>query len=266
MATLTAATANDKWKIDQLLEYVKAELESRESCTFAANPNEEPKSRRGLQNGDYSASSLLTGASDNFTLVCTYCGKDHATSKCDIVTEISARKSLLRKNRRCFLCLKPNHIKFCRTNYKFVKCNGRHHVSICEPYPLSPDKSTEPGVETNRVNKNIISNTKSSTFLQIARAVATDCENQNSKELRVLFDGCSRMSFITTTVSGILKLQSIRKERIIIKALGNKEEAMRLLDVVNTRIYGTFRRKRIVRSRRMLFHLFVILFLDKTFS
>ena len=166
----------------------------------------------------------------------TYCGKDHATSKCDIVTEISARKS--RKNRRCFLCLKPNHIiKFCRTNYKCVKCNGRHHVSICEPYPLKPDKSTEPGVETNQVNKNVFSNTKSSTFLQTARAVATDCENQNSKELRVLFYGCSQKSFIMTTVSEILKLQSIQKERIIIKAFHNKEEAMRLLDVVNICIW-----------------------------
>ena len=63
MATLTAATANDKWKIDQLLEYVKAELKSRELCNFVANPNEEPRLRCGLQNGDYSASSLLTGAS-----------------------------------------------------------------------------------------------------------------------------------------------------------------------------------------------------------
>ena len=95
MATLTASTANDEWKIDQLLEYVKAELESRELCNFVANPNEEPRSRRGLQNGDYSTSFLLTDASNKFNLVCTYCGKYHATSKCDIVTEISARKSLL---------------------------------------------------------------------------------------------------------------------------------------------------------------------------
>ena len=240
MSILTAATFNDEWKIDELLKFVKQELESRELCNFVANSADETKQKRNIQTDHYTASSLFCGTSEKGTLTCTYCGKDHSSARCYTVTDVSARKSILRRKRRCFLCLRPNHIiKFCQMNCKCGKCKGKHHISICESYP---EKSMDSECDSNRITSNVVSHAKSSTFLQMAKGIATGIDVQPSKQIRVLFDGCSQKSFVTVNVSKCLNLQSIRKERMIIKAFGSKEETMNLLDVVNVRIWDIFKK------------------------
>ena len=114
------------------------------------------------------------------------------------------------------------------------KCKGKHHISVYESYP---EKSMDSESDSNRITSNVVSHAKSSTFLQTAKGIATGIDVQPSKQIRVLFDGCSQKSFVTVNVSKCLNLQSIRKERMIIKAFGSKEETMNLLDVVNVRIW-----------------------------
>ena len=72
-----------------------------------------------------------TWSSDN-KAVCVYCDKDHVSSSCTTVTDIAARKEVLRKSGRCYVCLKRHHLsRDCRSTYNCRKCRGRHHVSIC---------------------------------------------------------------------------------------------------------------------------------------
>ena len=70
---------------------------------------------------------------NNSNFKCLYCRRnDHSPSQCRIVTNVNSRKDILRKSAKCFVCLNSGHLaKDCSVNYICRKCNGRHHVSIC---------------------------------------------------------------------------------------------------------------------------------------
>ena len=75
-------------------------------------------------------SSLLSNSSRQVR--CSFCNQDHMSVSCPKVTGVEARKEILRKSGRCFVCLRRNHIsRNCRSSLKCNTCNGRHHVSIC---------------------------------------------------------------------------------------------------------------------------------------
>ena len=40
---------------------------------------------------------------------CVYCKKEHLSHKCSVITDIKARHSILRKEKRCYLCTKLHH-------------------------------------------------------------------------------------------------------------------------------------------------------------
>ena len=65
-------------------------------------------------------------------LTCTYCRENHASNACKNVTSIAARKEILKRAGRCFVCLKGNHIsKDCSSRMKCLKWRRQHHISIC---------------------------------------------------------------------------------------------------------------------------------------
>jgi len=69
----------------------------------------------------------------NRDIICVYCKQRHLSSRCRNVTNISARYNIIWSEKRCFICLKCGHAaKDCRLEYKCVKCQKAHHVSLCE--------------------------------------------------------------------------------------------------------------------------------------
>ena len=79
--------------------------------------------------GPTTAAALLNPSG---TVSCTYCRKSHPSAKCQAVSDISARRNLLRKQGRCFLCLRKNHLaRDCTSPSKCLNCSQLHHVSIC---------------------------------------------------------------------------------------------------------------------------------------
>lgn len=61
---------------------------------------------------------------------CVYCGDSHFPASCERVSDREDRVEVLKKDRRCFVCLKPGHrsnscVKNCR------RCQGSQHQSIC---------------------------------------------------------------------------------------------------------------------------------------
>ena len=59
--------------------------------------------------------------------------EEHPPSQCTKVTNIKARMDILRKFAKCFVCLQGGHVaKKCNSSYACRKCDGRHHISICE--------------------------------------------------------------------------------------------------------------------------------------
>ena len=66
---------------------------------------------------------------------CTYSRQVHSSVNCKIVSDITARKILLRRQGRCLICLRRNYLaKNCTSTSQCLNCSKRHHVSICEAY------------------------------------------------------------------------------------------------------------------------------------
>ena len=53
-------------------------------------------------------------------------------NSCKMVTAPAARKDILIKQGRCFVCLRNDHFsKNCPSKHECFKCKGKHHISIC---------------------------------------------------------------------------------------------------------------------------------------
>ncbi len=136
----------NKWNIDKLLCKFKLELEARERCSTIpeSSPPKPPENKGGCNRGKlpYSLATLLAGKGPTSVPYCSYCLKQHTSASCPIVTDITARRAILRRKGKCFLCLRSGHIiKHCDSQYKCQKCGGHHHVSICEKNASKPPAS-----------------------------------------------------------------------------------------------------------------------------
>ena len=125
----------NEWDLDHILEVFRSELEARERANGNnIHPTEQSLTKLPYNGGrkgfplPTDAALFATGSKPT----CTYCRKDHASNTCKNVTRIAARKEILKKAGRCFVCLKPNHIsKDCSSRIKCLKCGRQHHISIC---------------------------------------------------------------------------------------------------------------------------------------
>ena len=80
----------------------------------------------------HSPSTAAALVTETRNVDCTYCRQVHSSVNCKIVSDIRARKNLLRWQGRCFICLHRNHLaKNCTSTSQRLNCLKRHHVSIC---------------------------------------------------------------------------------------------------------------------------------------
>ena len=115
--------------LDSLLKVITTEIEARE---HAATHSVQPPQQRGSERTPATATTLVTGTIPTAPSCC-YCQQAHTSTKCPTVTSVDAQK-ILKRNGRCFSCLKRGHMSMshdCRSSSKCHKCSGRHHVSIC---------------------------------------------------------------------------------------------------------------------------------------
>ena len=163
---------------------------------------------------------------------CVYCKKNHLSHKCLIVTDVKARQAILRREKRCFICTKTNHVaKICRSNYTCMKCKQRHHISICGVNVALTEKVTPEiaDVITHQVHhpgesRNII--------LQSINGVVSNPEDVSKQTVtRILFDGCSQRTYVTEALKTALKLPSIRQESVIIQRFASDKGLAKNLDV-----------------------------------
>ena len=122
------------WELDRLLAIMHQELEARESAAQGNhNPQPDPPFRRNKQHwkSPPSASSLFSKSDSKPT--CTYCKQPHSSNSCETVSNAQARKVILKKTGRCYVCLRKDHLsRECKSNVKCFTRGGHHHVSICE--------------------------------------------------------------------------------------------------------------------------------------
>ena len=164
----------DLWDFDLFIQVFREEPEARERCmSVGVSSSEQPVTapRRPPRPPNLPTAAALLSSGNNKPM-CTFCKGTHSSTSCSIVTDVSARKKVLKGEGRCYLCLKKNHLaRQCPSKSK-TKCFHfgafSHHVSFCEK---SEERETQ---ETTQVpNKNATSlylDAKSEILLQTACA------------------------------------------------------------------------------------------------
>ncbi|KAK2549503.1 hypothetical protein P5673_030047, partial [Acropora cervicornis] len=244
--------SEESWNLDALLSALKTELEARERCiamkTSGPNVNTTKfEQYRARNKQPYSASALYTG-SEEFTQHCVFCKKNHKSINCMTVTEPKARRTILRRNGKCFVCLKGGHISTnCPSRAKCFNCEGRQHVTICERIrntltsrnvvreEASPrgSGSCQDGSRDAGTSAMHISNNANSVLLQIAQAFVCRPDNEQlGLNAHVIFDSCSQRSYITSQAREKLNLPTIGKETLLIKTFGDNSASVKECDVV----------------------------------
>ena len=123
--------------MSDLLEVTRQEVETRE-ISEGVKTNVNTDKLKPNQMRTPSAAALIANdgsrpfpdGSNRIQFECVYCGGAHFSVLCERVVDPQDRTEILKRDRRCFVCLKSGHrssscFKNCR------RCHGNHHQSIC---------------------------------------------------------------------------------------------------------------------------------------
>ena len=256
-------TSSEVWSIREMLELIRKEVEAREASEHVKLNNEKKTAQsypsntnRNLSSKPSTASALFLRSSNRPTEIrCVYCKNSHYSSACDKVTDVNERKNILRRDRRCFLCLQTNHrIKECRNNRSCRKCSGRHHLSLCVRPSQENNEMSAPIVKNNTSNPEqpieemeqttptsvVHSQTKQKVLLQTARTVAYGNDKTRTVPVRVLFDSCSQRTFIKNELKNKLNLKVIRTETVCLNTFGSEKYVKQKCDVVKVQLKAKY--------------------------
>ena len=114
-----------------MLKVFKTVVEARERCnSMAMTPSTTPERKHPPKPSPPTFKTLL--ASEGLRITCAFCKQDHKSVNCVVVTNVSERKDILKKQGRCFICLKRSHIaRNCDSKRSCSNCSQRHHSSLC---------------------------------------------------------------------------------------------------------------------------------------
>ena len=227
--TITREVREDEWKLDKLVEILRREIEARER----ANGNTSSTAKKNV----YTAAALV----NNSTQKCTFCKSSHKTYECTEMTDVQSRKNILKKEGRCFLCLRKGHLlKECKSKYRCNHCDERHSACICTTRlsaqtPSTKNKANVTPAQTQQVTDTSVNLSDSSTkiLLQTAKGVIYNPKNPNiTMKARLILDSGSQRTYISTKLRNILNLESEGKCSMAIKTFGSNEDTIQTIDQV----------------------------------
>jgi len=224
-------STTDVWKISELLETIKGEIEAREASE-AIKTQEFQGQKTPLVWESYPQRQILwfPCKAKNFNFA-VYCNGEHYSASCTKVRLSKDRKEILQKNNRCFICLKTGHgANNCFKTKKCRNCDGKHHQLICaridtpavdQRNPNRNENLKESQNESTTVTTTTTANsmTKGTVLLQTASCMAVN--GSNSIPVRVLFDNGSQRSYISLSVSSRLNLKPVKSENLCINTFGD---------------------------------------------
>ena len=136
---------------------------------------------------------------------CLFCKQSHNSGQCTVVTNIDARRKILREKGRCFVCLRSGHIATnCTVSIKCFKCGKRHHVALCAE--KNQGQNTGENNTSNLYVGGMMKNYRC-VLLQTAKAkiFSPRCPS-NEANVRILFDSGSQKSYVNARVRDYLHL------------------------------------------------------------
>ena len=84
---------------------------------------------------------------------CSYCVEAHRPEKCDKITSVEERRSILKRHQRCLICLGHKHTKIeCYSKGRCMKCKRKHHTSSCKEKQEIPPQSSSYQMKENRTS------------------------------------------------------------------------------------------------------------------
>ena len=198
---------------------------------------------------------------------CVFCKEAHLSSRCRKITDINARYEIVRRENRCFVCLKQSHrAKYCHLKfYSCVICQRKHNIALCDRTNDNPPRSN--GSSDRRTVYNSVAHTDSQDqvqpsnntgilssttnisvgsdlyetkeiLLQCAMGDVRSIDDNKTYKTCLLFDGCSQRTYVTAELQERLKLQCIRTEKIFLKTFSVKEGRLQTMDVVQLCVMG----------------------------
>ena len=241
-------TTNAVWEIRNILKILKVEVEAREASvritTSDNNENRKPWERNRFNAKSQTTTGVFYTEGNNSTgkstILCVFCSKPHFSASCEEVRETGKRKDILRRDRRCFLCLKRGHrVASCDRLTNCRNCNKRHHQSICDRSRVPPsdpqqqntsmlkikpngktqyEGAREAIIEGEVRNQHVLTtanfSTKTSVVLQTATAYAQGIGAAKVVPVRILFDSGSQRTYITKDLKNRLGLKTIKNRNV----------------------------------------------------
>jgi len=225
-------TSEEVWNITEILDIICREIEAAEisSRIMAAEKKTEYRSTKHATG----TTKAFVSKGKSGKVNCYFCDGEHYSDSCQNITDVKERKSRLIEQRRCFVCLRQNHVsKNCKSNMRCRKCNRRHHTSICDP-----PKEQESQKQESRTSQTLTTAGKEKTnvLLQTATAYAFGDEKDNKIQVNILFDGGSQKSYIAEDLKKRLGLKPEKTEKINLNTFGSEKYISRICDSVEVNI------------------------------
>ncbi|XP_044184810.1 uncharacterized protein LOC122964955 [Acropora millepora] len=246
---ISRAIDQPEWDLDVLLKAFDSEIEARERCeSIGTNPSDSftpkrPFSSQANKGKDVPTGATLTNQSEH-PISCTFCKQSHPSASCGTVTDIGARRNLLKQQGRCFICLRRNHLaRNCPLNKVCRICSGNQHMSICEnanrgSSVVVSDRGERRSNE-NKSSTTVYVDSNTSILLQTAIAPVSVVHQWHPVvNMRILFDSGSQRSYLSERARAKLNLLPKRKEKLLIKTFGQENEQLRECDVVEFCVRG----------------------------
>ena len=221
------------------------------SCAKADFPTEADETLHSIANTTLGSQSPPSSKQSRFgpatasalavlpTNPCAYCSQDHAAAQCSFIKSLARRKGILKRDRRCFVCLKQHHMaRNCQFTLKCTKCSRRHHVSICDDTLALAGKGKSSGTATKSVKRCASPAKDPSTeagtsaavgtagnvgavLLQTANAtVCFPADPTRTTTVKVVIDTGSQRSFVAYDVTKQLDLPTFQDEWICLNPSG----------------------------------------------
>ena len=255
-------TNQDVWEISDLLAVIQREVEAREISENVKVNSEQRKEQPAKPHRNLPTAATLVArdstVSSDGVPQCVYCSARHFSASCDRVTDVINRKEILKRDRRCFLCLRKGHRNTqCPSNKDCRRCHGNHHQSVCErrhidprAVPFQPQANhAKLAQETNRSSENSnptsVSHTttasskgQSKVLLQTVATFAQADHQSDPVPVRILLDCGSQRSYCTNALKEKLALVPTKTETLSLNTFGDERFTKQRCDLVKLTLQG----------------------------
>ena len=186
---------DEVWKIDELIETLRVEIEVREASErFKIGERQKQGENPTRRVPQTTGSTLLSRESGEFKVNCAYCNALHYSASCQSVTDPAKRKEILSQAKRCFNCLQQGHgVKDCQSPGLCRNCGSRHHQSICSKGYTPRDSRERPNDNKDKVRstRQPAESGNRVNYLPHHPVIRSD---KDTTKVRVVYDGSAKNS------------------------------------------------------------------------